>query len=222
MKKKFIYGLLVLLILSGCGKKTKPLKKKIPSKETTEQFDIPLAGDEIQSIFTDDVSIGELKLDDEDIETVAGNKIEEARQKSEDEDFDWIQEVENEEENPKKLQTCYFGFGESDISIDQQDIVKNNVEKAKTILKGNSDNKIIIEGHACSSAGSRTYNMALSERRAKTVADKLNTAGVPMKNIKVVARGQECPALDNSGNPITGDKITQAPNRRAELYLVNG
>ena len=59
--------------------------------------------------------------------------------------------------------------------------------------------------------------MALSEKRAKTVADKLIAAGIPQENIKVVARGQECPEKDSFGNEITGSIAQQAPNRRAEF-----
>lgn len=64
--------------------------------------------------------------------------------------------------------------------------------------------------------GSETYNQALSERRAQTVADYLIGKGLPINQVKVEGRGEK--------DPITGDSCTHlhknelivclAPDRR--------
>ena len=79
---------------------------------------------------------------------------------------------------------------------------------------------MVIEGHSCHSAGSAVYNLALSEKRAKALADRLVAGGVPSQNIKVVGRGQEVPAVVE-GKAVTGDRKEQAPNRRDEVRVIH-
>ena len=74
---------------------------------------------------------------------------------------------------------------------------------------------IVVEGHACDSAGSAIYNMALSERRAKFIALQFTQAGIEKMNIKIAARGQEMP-VHNGGN-----RHEQAVNRRVEVYAID-
>ena len=78
---------------------------------------------------------------------------------------------------------------------------------------------IIIEGHACHSSGSSVYNLALSEKRAKAIADWFTSQSVPENNIKIVGRGFESPAIV-SGKTIEGDKQQQWPNRRVEVHVL--
>ena len=78
---------------------------------------------------------------------------------------------------------------------------------------------LVIDGHACHSAGSRAYNLALSERRAKVLADLMIEAGIPADCVKIVGRGDEMAALVN-GKPVDGDREQQWPNRRDEIHVV--
>ncbi len=71
---------------------------------------------------------------------------------------------------------------------------------------------IVVEGHACRYGGSPAYNMMLSEKRAKVVADYLIKQGVMADQLRVVGRGNEMPLV------LDGSKEMQAPNRRVELY----
>jgi len=68
---------------------------------------------------------------------------------------------------------------------------------------------VIIEGHACHSAGSAIYNLALSENAAKVLADRLVDAGISRGQIKIVGRGNQFPAIKD-GKPVTGTVGTMA------------
>ena len=74
---------------------------------------------------------------------------------------------------------------------------------------------IVIEGHACHSAGSAIYNLALSEKRARHVAQKFAEAGIDSCNIKIAPRGQEMPIVKE------GNRKQQAPNRRVEIFAID-
>jgi len=226
---------LSLIFLGGCRKKDEKVVKKPKKKvEVMEQVNIPVAGDEIKSYFDDsDVNLGEFVLLDDaqeekednaevaDSADVIAKAVEEKQidlsDDLDEDDFSWVQEIEKEDQD---FETVYFDFNKHEVREDQQEKVENNSEVAKNVVDEGGEPKIVVEGHACHSAGSRTYNLALSERRAKAVADRLASNGIPKENIKVVPRGQECPALDDEGNPVSGNREEQGLNRRAEVRVV--
>lgn len=70
--------------------------------------------------------------------------------------------------------------------------------------------RIMIAGHT-DSRGSREYNIALGERRAKTVFNLLRIAGVPRRQMRVVSYGQERPVKFGH------DEESYRLNRRVEL-----
>lgn len=74
----------------------------------------------------------------------------------------------------------------------------------------NSTTRIIVEGH-CDERGTTTYNIALSERRANTVATYLRTYGVQSSNVDIQPKGEEFPIA--SGH--TEDAYQK--NRRVEI-----
>lgn len=250
MKKNYTLLLSLLIILAGCGSKDKgkikakkqhkseKIAKHIDAQEAqVDTVDIPLASEEIKSYFDDeDVNLGEFVLiDDTETESkiVENNvntdaKIEENNTQiaanneinlTEDDfdDFSWVQEIEQEND---RFEKCHFEFDKYDLQNNQEKKVENNVKLAKKILDEGGDPTIVIEGHSCHSAGSMTYNMVLSEKRAKAVADRFVNAGIPRNNIKIVARGQEVPEKDENGNNITGDRHQQWANRRSEIRVV--
>ena len=103
---------------------------------------------------------------------------------SEDEldDFSWVQEVECEDGSFKK---CHFNFDQHKIKEDQEKVVEENITLAKNLFAKGDNPLIVIEGHSCHAAGSMTYNMVLSEKRAKCVADRFVAAGISAENIKI-------------------------------------
>jgi OmpA-OmpF porin, OOP family len=64
-----------------------------------------------------------------------------------------------------------------------------------------------IEGHT-DSVGSRAMNLALSQRRAQSVADFLAAMGVPRARLEVVGYGPD--------RPLPGTRATAGENRRVE------
>ena len=90
-------------------------------------------------------------------------------------------------------QTYYFDFNQSEVraedhpSIDVQAKHLARNPGAKVLLEGNTDPR-----------GSREYNIALGERRAKAVANALKVQGASGKQIRTVSYGAEKRAA--SGN----------------------
>lgn len=108
------------------------------------------------------------------------------------------------------LKKIYYQFNDPKIREDQFETVKNNLKKAKELV--NKGYEIVVEGHACDSAGSRDYNMHLSEVRAEGVADYFVHNGLDAQSISTVGRGCEMLIVPE------GTKEQQAPNRRVEVY----
>ena len=67
-----------------------------------------------------------------------------------------------------------------------------------------------LHGHA-DEKGTREYNLALSERRAKSIEDYLALQGVARNRVEVIGFGEEKPA-----NPGSTSEAHQE-NRRVEL-----
>jgi len=72
--------------------------------------------------------------------------------------------------------------------------------------------EIIINGHA-DRAGSEEYNLALSERRARFVLDKLLAAGIDPSMISYYAFGETDPRV------ATADGVADQTNRRVEIFI---
>mgnify|MGYP001487672851 CR=1 FL=1 len=87
------------------------------------------------------------------------------------------------------------------------------LRKQATFLRKNKSLSVTIEGHA-DERGTREYNLALSERRAKAVEDFLSASGVSSFNVEVVGYGEEKP-VDNGSN-----ESAWSQNRRAELFFI--
>ena len=96
----------------------------------------------------------------------------------------------------------FFEFDKS--SLDAED--KNLLEQYLPFIK---KAKIVrLEGH-CDERGTREYNLALGEQRAKTVAELLVINGVSSNNITTVSYGEEKPAMLGS------NESSWSKNRRA-------
>ena len=108
------------------------------------------------------------------------------------------------------LETIYFEFDSTELS-----------EKARTTLQQNADWlvrnptwSVAIEGH-CDERGTIEYNIALGDRRGRTVRDYLGSLGVTASRMRVVSFGEERP--DVPGH----DEAAWARNRRAEFIVEN-
>lgn len=89
---------------------------------------------------------------------------------------------------------------------------------ASEILAGGRSTTDIV-GHT-DRLGSRAYNQALSERRARTVAEYLAGRGVPADGIRTSGRGPDMPAKACEGTRSTPElRACLAPNRRVSITV---
>lgn len=225
MKKLCVLTVVMLLSLPGCwGGKNKKKDDSGKKMALRSEVDIPVVAEDIKSRFDDDVNEFAL-IDDEAIdadwerEEDSSRALEAATADAVDQadDFSWV--VEDIVEEKDSFKTVYFGFDKQDITEDQEKYVGQNIEKAKQMIAAGGSPKITIEGNACSSAGSRTYNLAKSNNRAQVVADRFIANGVPRENISIVGRGQDNPSLNEEGDPLIGNREDQWPNRRVEIKV---
>ena len=96
----------------------------------------------------------------------------------------------------------YFDFDQDTIRPDAREVLMTHA--ARLTKSGAS---AVLEGHA-DERGTREYNMALGERRAKAVRDFLVIQGVDRAKLEVVSYGEERPA--DTGT----DETAMAKNRR--------
>jgi len=87
-----------------------------------------------------------------------------------------------------------------------------DMDRLAQALKDNSNTRVIIEGHT-DSVGGDDYNMALSERRAESVADALRMRGVPADRYEVKGLGKSFPVASNS------TQAGRQQNRRVEIVF---
>jgi len=108
--------------------------------------------------------------------------------------------------NPLSKRTIYFTLDSSQV---QQDFVPVIAAHAQYLL-ANPSQHITLEGHG-DERGSREYNIALGEQRAKSVAGMMKIQGVSESQIGIVSYGEEKPAA--FGN----DEAAWELNRRVEI-----
>lgn len=101
----------------------------------------------------------------------------------------------------------YFDFDRSTLRPESRDAL---MRIAAAVRNSNSTTTLRIEGH-CDERGTREYNIALGERRAKAVADFLILQGVPASRLETISYGEERPVAMGS------TEGSWALNRRAEV-----
>ena len=116
-------------------------------------------------------------------------------------------------EEPKEipmpeLGDVFFAFDKYNLT----DESKRTLETSSSELKRASDAKIIIEGH-CDERGTKAYNLALGEKRAKAARDYLVSLGVSGSRITIISYGKERP-FDPGHN-----EAAWAKNRRAHFVI---
>lgn len=189
--------LLAVLLLAGCGNK----KKISTTGEETFTSDLPLGQGNCQSqssIFNEDIEA--FVLEEDHPETAYNHQLPQNQL-----DFTW---EEHEVKNNKK-QVVYFDYDSSAVKPEQESVILTDIQEKRELAKKGYN--ITFIGHSCKWHGTKAYNLALSERRAQTIADYYEKAGIDRKNIKVIGIGDSEPVtLENS-------KDGQAPNRRVEI-----
>lgn len=100
----------------------------------------------------------------------------------------------------------YFEFNSSELSEADREALATHAR----LLSENPDLTVVLEGHA-DERGSREYNLALGERRAKAIERMLNLQGVAREQIQVISFGEERPVA------LGHDEEAWRLNRRVEL-----
>ena len=86
------------------------------------------------------------------------------------------------------------------------------IQEAGNYASAGHATKVVIIGHTDTS-GSADYNVRLSERRAKAVADALVGLGVAQTALSVDWKGETQPAV------ATGDNVKEPLNRRSTIDI---
>ncbi|MBT4836365.1 MAG: peptidoglycan-associated lipoprotein Pal [Methylococcales bacterium] len=107
---------------------------------------------------------------------------------------------------PPTERTIYFDFDKSLVRSDMQNILA----KHALYLSENPRATIVLEGHA-DERGTREYNLALGERRARAVKQVLILQGAYADQIEMVSYGEEKPVS------LSHDDESWALNRRVEF-----
>lgn len=106
------------------------------------------------------------------------------------------------------MNTIYFDYDSSELSAS----AKSTLEENANFLKNNQNVDIQVEGHA-DERGGHQYNLALGERRARTVKNYLVALGVTDARISIVSYGKEKPIAFGH------DAEAWSQNRRANFMV---
>jgi peptidoglycan-associated lipoprotein len=112
----------------------------------------------------------------------------------------------NDPNSPLSQRVLYFELDSSQIQDIDRDIITVHAE----FLAAHSDITIVLEGHA-DERGSREYNIALGEKRAKSVKQLMTLQGVGDNQIQVISFGEERPVA------LGHDNSAWNLNRRVEI-----
>ncbi|WP_343856373.1 peptidoglycan-associated lipoprotein Pal [Aliiglaciecola litoralis] len=115
-------------------------------------------------------------------------------------------EMRNQMESLVQDSVVYFDFDTSNLSSSASSTLRAHAN----FLASNPGQSIVIEGH-CDRRGTPEYNIALGERRAKSVETYLLNAGVSSSQISIVSYGEEKPVATGT------TESAFAQNRRGVL-----
>jgi hypothetical protein len=101
-----------------------------------------------------------------------------------------------------------FDLGQASLDADDLTVVSS----AAAEFRRTGATRVVVRGHTDTS-GSAEVNQALSERRARAVADELVRQGVPADAITTDAAGETALAVQ------TGDEVVEANNRRVVIDI---
>jgi len=194
MRKKFWISLALLLVIPGLLFTVSCSKKKIKSQPSvTSSVEDEAAKEAAEKAKQEELerqrALKEERLKAEEEEARQQEKIATAKSRFENEDV-------------------YFDFDSSALLPMAQAVL----EKKAAWLRGNSGGSVVIEGH-CDERGTSEYNLALGDRRAKSVKAFLVDLGVSASRLITLSYGEERPS-DPGHN---GE--AWAKNRRAHFII---
>ncbi len=112
----------------------------------------------------------------------------------------------NDPNNPLSKRTIYFMLDSSEVMPDFVNVISAHAQ----YLIANPAQHITLEGNT-DERGSREYNIALGEQRAKSVSSMMKARGVSESQLNIVSYGEEKPAV------IGDNESAWEKNRRVEI-----
>ena len=106
----------------------------------------------------------------------------------------------------EELGIVYFDYDKSNIKSEFTSIIQSNFEW----LINNPDIRVQLEGH-CDERGTNEYNLALGERRARSVLNYLLRLGASPEQFSIVSFGEERPVA------LRQNETAWQKNRRVEF-----
>lgn len=108
--------------------------------------------------------------------------------------------------SPLSIRTIYFAFDSSELTPESMDVL---IEHSR-FMSLHPEMSAVLEGHA-DERGTRDYNLALGEKRGKSVQEYLSSQGVQISQTEVISYGEEKPvSMDH-------DESAWQLNRRVEI-----
>ena len=108
--------------------------------------------------------------------------------------------------NPLSKRTVYFDFDSYEVKSADREVIMAHAQ----YLASHPEAKVVLEGHA-DERGTREYNIALGERRAKAVSQLMLLQGASQSQIDVISFGEERPVA------LGHDESAWSANRRVEI-----
>jgi peptidoglycan-associated lipoprotein len=106
------------------------------------------------------------------------------------------------------FQPAFFDYDKYNLRPDAVDALTHDAK----LLADNATVRILIEGH-CDERGTREYNLALGDRRARAAKDFLVRYGIDASRIETISYGKERPFAMGS------NEAAWQQNRRAHFVV---
>jgi peptidoglycan-associated lipoprotein len=180
---RYFVILSVLVTLSACT--LGPLKKRGAKQADDEQTEAPM---EQKKPDVKDADIDEKALD----KFVSGDLLE-------------VSSL-NDPNSPLSQRVLYFELDSTQIKERDQKILAVHSE----FLAAHPGITVVLEGHA-DERGTREYNIALGEKRAKSIMQLMTLQGVAASQVQVISFGEERPVA------LGHDDADWKLNRRVEI-----
>jgi peptidoglycan-associated lipoprotein len=217
MNKLGLLCVVLVLFAAGCGKKKECSSTDAKTSKKLASADASLK-EETENLL--DESVSDLAfVDDEGADKVDGaQKLAEAEvdKSATTVAENDLSDDENDGTAAYAFKAVHFDFNKDNVKADQRTIINENVQLAHQASE--QGKKIVVEGH-CDQLGSAAYNLALSQRRAQAIKEKMVQAGIASDDIKIVGYGNERPLVWSDAQDRASLVRELAPNRRAETIV---
>jgi len=110
----------------------------------------------------------------------------------------------------RNFERVHFEYDSATLSS----VSKSALETNAGLMQSFPNLRVEIQGHA-DERGTTDYNLALGQKRARSISGYLASMGVPEPRLTVVSYGEERPLTSGS------DEVAWSQNRRAEFRLLS-